>query len=94
MPDQDLVDNFADHLLQNAVRAWVYSIDKTLSSETWREIEACIDGAEISAFVASEKSRDEGGQHEYGVTLLEQEFHTQWYGGDLVKETQRGRSDE
>jgi len=62
-PDQDLVENFADHLLQNGVKAWVFSIDKTLSSDTWREIELCIDGAEIFAFVFSEHSRDADGQH-------------------------------
>ncbi|MYG04748.1 MAG: toll/interleukin-1 receptor domain-containing protein [Acidobacteriia bacterium] len=62
-PNQDLVENFADHLLRNGVKAWVYSIDKTLSAETWPEIEACIDQAELFAFVASEDSRDAEGQH-------------------------------
>ena len=62
-PDQDLVENFADHLLRYGVKAWVYSIDKTLSTDTWREIEACIEEAELFAFVASEYSRDAGGQH-------------------------------
>lgn len=62
-PDQDLVENFADHLLQNGVKAWVYSIDKTLSSDTWHEIEERIDEAELFAFVASENSRGAGGQH-------------------------------
>ena len=62
-PDQDLVENFADHLLQNGIKAWIYSIDKTLSSDIWREIEACIDEAEFFAFVASENSRDADGQH-------------------------------
>ena len=62
-PNQDLVENFADHLLQNGVRAWVYSIDKTLSCETWREIEARIDQADLFAFIASEYSRDARGQH-------------------------------
>ena len=49
-PDQDLVENFADHLCQIGVKAWVYSIDKTLSSETWPEIETHIDEAELFAF--------------------------------------------
>ena len=62
-PNQDLVENFADHLLQNGVKAWVYSIDKTLSCETWPEIEACIEKAELFAFIASEDSRDAQGQH-------------------------------
>jgi len=62
-PNQDLVENFADHLLQNGVKAWVYSIDKTLSRDTWREIEACIDTADLFAFIASEDSRDAKGQH-------------------------------
>ena len=62
-PNQDLVENFADHLLQNGVKAWVYSIDKTLSSETWAEIETRIDKAELFAFVASEDSRHAKGQH-------------------------------
>ena len=38
--DQDLVENFADRLLQNGVRAWVYSIDKTFSAATWSEIDS------------------------------------------------------
>ena len=62
-PDQDLVENFADHLCQIGVKAWVYSIDKTLSSETWPEIETHIDEAELFAFAVSVHSRDAHGQH-------------------------------
>ena len=62
-PNQDLVENFADHLDRNGVKAWVYSIDKTLSGDTWREIETRIDKATIFAFIASVHSRDAGGQH-------------------------------
>lgn len=61
--DQDLIENFADHLLQRGIKAWVYSIDKTLSAETWPEIKTRIDQAELFAFAASDQSRDAQGQH-------------------------------
>ena len=61
--NQDLVENFADRLLQYGVKAWVYSIDKTLSHGTWPEIEARIDEADLFVFVASEDSLDAEGQH-------------------------------
>ena len=51
--DQDLAENFADHLFQNGVKAWVYSIDKTLSGATWSEIKTRIYEAELFAFVAA-----------------------------------------
>ena len=60
--DQNLVENFADRLLQNGVKAWVYSIDKTLSDATWSEIETRIDEAEVFAFAASVDSCDADGQ--------------------------------
>ena len=61
--DQDLVENFADRLLQNGVKAWVYSIDKTLSAETWDGLKTRIAIAELFAFAASVNSRDSSGQH-------------------------------
>ena len=61
-PDQDLVENFADRLLQYGVKVWVYSIDKTLSGGTWGEIETRIDEAEVFAFAASVDSCDADGQ--------------------------------
>ena len=57
-PDQDLVENFAGHLLRYGVKAWVYSIDKTLSDATWGEIKTRIDEAEVFAFAASVDSCD------------------------------------
>ena len=41
----------------------VYSIDKTLSAETWDEIKTRIAIAELFAFAASVNSRDSSGQH-------------------------------
>lgn len=61
--NQDLVENFADRLLEYGVKAWVYSIDKALSQETWPEIEARIEESDVFVFVASEYSRDAEGQH-------------------------------
>ena len=62
-PDQDFVENFADHLSQNGVKAWVYSIDKSLSDSTWNEIEKRLDESELFAFAASVHSRGSTGQH-------------------------------
>ena len=61
--DEDLIENFADHLRRNGVKAWVYSIDKTLSIEIWSEIERRIDEAELFAFAASVYTRGAKGQH-------------------------------
>ena len=62
-PDEDLVENFAEQLLGHGIKAWTYSIDKTLSYETWTEIKARIEEAEFFAFLASDNSRNAGGQH-------------------------------
>ena len=62
-PDEDLVEHFAEQLLNNGIKAWAYSIDKTLSAETWSEIKARIDEVGLFAFVASENSRTAAGQH-------------------------------
>ncbi|MBI4472471.1 MAG: toll/interleukin-1 receptor domain-containing protein [Acidobacteria bacterium] len=62
-PDQDLIENLAARLLEVGIKAWVYSLDKTLSQDTWKEIEARIDQAELFAFAASVHSRDATGQH-------------------------------
>lgn len=70
IPDQYLVENFANHLERHGVKAWVYSLDRTLSSDIWCEIEAQINKAELFAFVASENSRDAKGQHkELGMAI-------------------------
>ena len=61
-PDQYFIENFAARLLQYGVKAWVYSIDKTLSDEAWGEIEARIDEAKVFAFAASFDSCGADGQ--------------------------------
>ena len=79
-PDQDLVENFADRLLQNGIKAWVYSIDKTLSEEIWSEIETRIDEAEIFVFAASFDSCGAHGQRREFEMAVEKVQHQ---GGEL-----------
>ena len=79
-PDQDLVENFAARLLQYGVKAWVYSIDKTLSDATWGEIETRIDEAEVFAFAASVDSCGAHGQRREFELAIEK-VHRQ--GGEL-----------
>lgn len=60
--DQDLVENFADHLLRLGIKAWVYSIDKTLSADLWEEIENTLRQAELFVYVVSAHSAGASGQ--------------------------------
>ena len=62
-PDEELVENFADRLRQYGVKVWLYSTDKTLSTNIWKEIENKIHETKIFAFAASIHSRNAEGQH-------------------------------
>lgn len=61
--NQDIVENLAGRLRDIGVEAWVYSIDRTLAEEVWKEIEEKIRLCELFIFVASNFSIDAQGQH-------------------------------
>lgn len=61
--NQDIVENLAGRLRDIGVQAWVYSIDRTLAEEVWKEIEEKIRLCELFIFVASKYSVDAQGQH-------------------------------
>lgn len=61
--NQEIVENFAGRLREFGVEAWVYSIDRTLAEEVWKEIEEIIQRCELFIFVASNHSVDAKGQH-------------------------------
>src|SRR6266853_5635282 len=61
--NQDIVENLAGRLRDIGVEAWVYSIDRTLAEEVWKEIEEKIRLCELFIFLASKYSLDAQGQH-------------------------------
>lgn len=61
--NQDIVENFAGRLRESGVEAWVYSIDRTLATDVWSEIEEKIQRCELFIFVASKHTLDAKGQH-------------------------------
>ncbi|MGE5303466.1 MAG: toll/interleukin-1 receptor domain-containing protein [Alphaproteobacteria bacterium] len=61
--NEDVVKNLAGRLREFGVAAWVYSIDKTLATDLWTEIEAKIQESEVFIFIASKFSKDAQGQH-------------------------------
>ena len=61
--NQEIVENLAGRLREVGVEAWVYSLDRTLAEDVWREIEDINKRCELFIFVASKHSRDAQGQH-------------------------------
>lgn len=61
--DAALVENLAGRLGDLGIKAWVYSLDRTLSEGVWREIEQRIADCRLFIFVASKHSQDAQGQH-------------------------------
>jgi hypothetical protein len=64
-PSQDaaIVENLAGRLRELGVKAWVYSLDKTVAADTWAEIESKINNSHLFICVASQYSLDAKGQH-------------------------------
>lgn len=58
----DIVENLRDHLCRYGVRAWVYSLDKTLAADAWEEIESKILESDLVIFVVSESTPSAKGQ--------------------------------
>jgi TIR domain len=61
--EEDIVKNFAGRLRDLGVKAWIYSLDRTLAEDVWSEIQNKIDSCEVFIFVASKHSFDAKGQH-------------------------------
>jgi len=62
-PDMDLIENFRDYLMECfGIPAWVYSVDKSLSEEIWREIESRIQSSSIMIFAVSGYTDNSEGQ--------------------------------
>ncbi len=59
----EIVENFAGRLREYGIKAWVYSLDRTLAKATWDEIEDRIRDCELFIFVASKHTLDAKGQH-------------------------------
>jgi hypothetical protein len=62
--NQHIAENLAGRLTEYGLKAWVYSLDRTLSDHTWSEIETRIAASELFIFLASQFSRDASGQHQ------------------------------
>ncbi|MBX9586007.1 MAG: toll/interleukin-1 receptor domain-containing protein [Gammaproteobacteria bacterium] len=61
-PDQELVENFRSELKLRGINAWVYSLDKTIGSEIWNEIEDKIQEISCWIFIISNHSVSSNGQ--------------------------------
>ncbi len=61
-PDTDLIENFKDHLKNNGIEAWVYSLDKTLAEDTWDEICEKMHSSRVIIFAISEYTVNAEGQ--------------------------------
>lgn len=61
-PDMGLIENFQDRLKDFGVTAWVYSVDKSLSNNTWKEIETRIQSSSVMIFAVSAYTEDAEGQ--------------------------------
>jgi hypothetical protein len=61
--NQEIVENLAGRLREVGVEAWVYSLDRTLAEDVWRQIEGKIQHCKLFIFVASKHSFDAQGQH-------------------------------
>jgi hypothetical protein len=59
----DIVENLRDHLKRYGVNAWVYSLDRTLAADTWKEIEAKIVESDLVIFAVSQYTAKAKGQH-------------------------------
>ena len=62
--NQEIVENLAGRLREIGVEAWVYSLDRTLAEDVWRQIEGKIQHCKLFIFVASKYSFDSHGQHQ------------------------------
>ena len=84
IPDQDLVENLADQLQQFGIKTWVYSLDRALSSEIWKDIEANVIEAELFAFVTSTHSKDSAGQHRELEIVVDRFQNSANYGDKIL----------
>ena len=60
--DTDIVENFKGRLEEYGVKAWVYSEDKTLSVNVWKEIENKIKSSKVFIYIFSKHSEGAVGQ--------------------------------
>ena len=67
----DIVGNLAGQLRELGIEAWVYSLDRTLAKDVWREIEERIRDCRLFIFVASKQTLDAKGQHREVVLALD-----------------------
>ncbi len=66
----DLIENFKAHLYAYGINAWVYSIDKILAKNTWKEIENRINSSRLMIFaVSASTSNSEGQQRELEMAI-------------------------
>jgi hypothetical protein len=60
---EDIVENLASRLRDIGVEVWVYSINRTLAEDVWKEIKEKIQCCQLFMFVVSKHSLDAKGQH-------------------------------
>ncbi len=68
--EQDIVENLRGRFNSFGVRAWVYSMDKTLGDDLWREIKIKIKESAMILFVVSNDTlKSQGQKKELELTL-------------------------
>ncbi len=70
--DVDIVENLKGRLKEYGVNAWIYSEDKTLSSDLWDEIENRIRSCRVYIHVFSKYSKNAIGQQKEFDFVLKQ----------------------
>jgi hypothetical protein len=61
--EENIVSNLSGRLQEYGIEAWVYSYNKTLAQDIWKEIEDKINQSQVMVFIASEYTKTAGGQH-------------------------------
>jgi hypothetical protein len=61
--EQEIVENLRTHFNLLGVKAWIYSLDRTLAHDVWTEIKDRISDSDLVIFVVSQCTLNAEGQH-------------------------------
>lgn len=69
-PDQAIVENLRGEFKTIGINAWVYSLDRTIATDSWKEIKEKITESDLVLFVVSENTlKAEGQKRELSMVL-------------------------
>ena len=61
--NEEIVENLADRLRELGIKAWVYSLDRTLAEDVWTEIEERIRDCHLFIFEKGDAARVRQDRH-------------------------------